>query len=302
MHDPRLLLRPGTLRGALLERSRHALACGAMQSIETVEETVPDQGVDFIVRRVSSLARKHEDAQRRSAGAPANPFLPHEPDLFVAEVSDTHFALLNKFNVIEGHLLVVTRGFVHQETLLDAGDFAALAACMAEYDSLGFYNGGAAAGASQPHKHLQLVPLPIAKTGPPLPMEALLAPLHGRTGIARIPGLEFSHAFAWLEPARFQGEADAAPRLHALYLELLAAVGLESVRVHGEVRQSAPYNLLLTRRWMLLAPRSKEHFGPISINALGYAGSLFVRDEEQMDLVRRAGPMAVLRGVSVGDT
>lgn len=300
MRASRLLLPPGTLRGALLERSRHALACGAMQTIETVEEIVPDQGVDFVVRRVSSLARKQEDTKRRSEGAPANPFLPHEPDLFVAEISDTHFALLNKFNVIEGHLLVVTRRFVHQETLLDAGDFAALAACMAEYESLGFYNGGAVAGASQPHKHLQLVPLPLAKTG--LPMEALFAPLHGRTGIARVPGLEFSHAFARLEPLWFEREAGAAQRLHALYLELLAAAGIESVRVHGEVRQSAPYNLLLTRRWMLLVPRSKEHFGPISVNALGYAGSLFVRDEEQMDLVRRIGPMALLRGVSVGGT
>jgi len=146
------------------------------------------------------------------------------------------------------------------------------------------------------------VPLPLATTGAPLPMEALLAPLLGRTGIARVPGLEFSHAFAWIEPLWFQGEAGAAPRLHSLYLELLAAVGLESVRVHGEMRQSAPYNLLLTRRWMLLVPRSKERFGPIQVNALGFAGSLFVRDEEQMALVRRAGPMAVLHGVSVGGT
>ena len=302
MRDSRLLLRHGTLRGALLERSRHALACGAMQSIETAEEIVPDGGVDFVVRRVSSLARKQEDTKRRREGAPANPFLPHEADLFVAEVSDTHFALLNKFNVIDNHLLLVTRSFVHQETLLDPGDFAALAACMGEYDSLGFYNGGVVAGASQPHKHLQLVPLPLAKTGPPLPMEALFSRVHGRNGIARVPGLAFSHAFAWMEPARFQGEAGIAPRLHALYLELLAAVGLESVRVHGEVRQSAPYNLLLTRRWMLLVPRSKEHFGSISVNALGFAGSLFVRDAGQTELVRRAGPMAVLRGVSVGRT
>ncbi len=302
MHDPRLLLQPGTLRGALAERSRHALACGAMRPIQTVEETIADAGVDFVVRRVASLARKQEDRERRSEGEPANPFLPHEPDLFVADVSETHFALLNKFNVIEGHLLVVTREFVHQETLLDAGDFAALAACMRAYESLGFYNGGIAAGASQAHKHLQLVPLPLAGTGTPLPIEALFAPMQARSGIVRVPGLEFAHAFAWVEPAWFQDEAGVAPRLRAHYLELMAAAGIESVRVQGEARQSAPYNLLLTRRWMLLVPRSKEHFGSISVNALGFAGSLFVRDEEQMELVRRAGPMAVLRGVSVGET
>ena len=298
MRDPRLLLRPGTLRGALVERSRHALACGAMLTIETDEEIVPDEGVDFVVRRVSSLARKRDAGERRSEAAPANPFLPHEPDLFVAEVSDTHFALLNKFNVIENHLLLVTRRFVHQETLLDGADFAALAACMGELDSLGFYNGGVVAGASQPHKHLQLVPLPLARTGLPLPMEALFAHALGRTGVTRVPGLAFAHAFAWMEPA-WADAGEVGERLRALYLELMAAAGIESVRVHGEERQSAPYNLLLTRRWMLLAPRSREHFGPISVNALGYAGSLFVRDAEQMALVRRAGPMAVLCGVSV---
>ncbi len=295
MHDPRLLLQPGTLRDALLERSRHALACGAMQTIATVEEIVPDKGVDFVVRRVSSLARKQEDGERRREGAQANPFLPHEPDLFVAEISDTHFALLNKFKVIEHHLLLVTRRFVHQETLLDREDFAALAACMGEYDSLGFYNGGTVAGASQPHKHLQLVPLPLAGTAAPVPMQTLFERLRSRPGTTRVPGLAFRNAFAWLEPAWC---GDAA-RLHALYLDLLAAAGLGAIECGGALRQSAPYNLLLTRRWMLLVPRSRERFDSISVNALGYAGSLFVRDLDQFQTVKRAGPMAVLEAVSV---
>ena len=34
-------------------------------------------------------------------------------------------------------------------------------AILAEFDGLGFYNGGETAGASQPHKHLQIVPLPL---------------------------------------------------------------------------------------------------------------------------------------------
>ncbi len=295
MHDPRLLLRPGTLRAALVERTRHALACGAMQTIETDEEIVPDKGVDFVVRRVSSLARKRRAGARRGEAAPADPFLPHEPDLFVAEISDTHFALLNKFNVIENHLLLVTRGFVHQETLLDAADFAALAACMGEFDSLGFYNGGVVAGASQPHKHLQLVPLPLARTAAPVPMQALFEGLLGLPGATRVPGFAFRHAFARIEPA-WCGEA---ARLHVLYLELLAAAGLKALVRDGALRQSAPYNLLLTRHWMLLVPRSKEHFDSISVNALGYAGSLFVRDRDQFRTVTRAGPMAVLEAVSV---
>lgn len=61
-----------------------------------------------------------------------------------------------------------------------------------------------------------------------------------------------------------------------------------------EVRQRAPYNFLVTRRWMLMVPRSREFVEGISINALGYAGGLLVRDEAQMETVRSRGPMDLL--------
>jgi len=296
-----LLLRQGSLGPALIERSEHALACGAMQPIETTEEIVHDAGVDFIVRRVSSLARKQAQAEHseRQGGRPANPFLPREPDLFVADVSESHFALLNKFNVIEHHLLIVTRSFVDQETLLDAGDFEALAACMAEVDGLAFYNGGAVAGASQPHKHLQLVPLLLGRTGPPLPVEVLFDAVKARAGVVQVPGLPFGHALIGLDRPASDDLGVAARQMHARYLELLAATGLRAVETGGKARQSGPYNLLATRRWMLLVPRSNERFDSIAVNALGFAGSLFVRDEAQLALLKRAGPMAVLRETAI---
>ena len=69
--------------------------------------------------------------------------------------------LLNKYNVVPHHLLIITRHFESQESALTQADFQALWTCLAEYDSLGFYNSGESAGASQPHKHLQTVPLPM---------------------------------------------------------------------------------------------------------------------------------------------
>ena len=295
-----LLLQQESLWPALVERSRHALACGAMQPIETSQKIVHDAGVDFLVRRLSSLALKEQERrQNEQAAGPANPFLPHEPDLFVADISASHFALLNKFNVIAHHLLIVTRRFVDQETLVDLDDFQALAACMAQFDGLAIYNGGAVAGASQPHKHLQLVPLPLVPGGPLVPMEPLFATVTGRAGIQCISGLPFRHAFAWMEPGWFEDADGAAARLLALYLNLLGANGLGAVGATGEERQSEPYNLLATRRWMLLVPRSKEKFDSVPVNSLGFAGSMFVRDEAQMQVLTRAGPMAVLSAVSL---
>jgi ATP adenylyltransferase len=50
---------------------------------------------------------------------------------------------------------------------------------------------------------------------------------------------------------------------------------------------------------MLLVPRSRELFDSVQVNSLGFAGSMFVRDEAQMQVLKRAGPMAVLRETAI---
>ena len=61
-----------------------------------------------------------------STGAkPANPFLPYNEDLWVDHLSDTHTLLLNKFNVVAHHLLVVTRSYESQLDRLNASDLQA---------------------------------------------------------------------------------------------------------------------------------------------------------------------------------
>jgi ATP adenylyltransferase len=63
-----------------------------------------------------------------------------------------------------------------------------------------------------------------------------------------------------------------------------------------------PYNLLVGRHWLLLVPRSLEHWDggtdKISMNAMSFAGSLFVRRQEQIEAVKQAGPMALLNAVT----
>ena len=299
--SPEWLL-PGTLAAAADRATRRAISSGAMEPIETELDRIDDRGVRFTVRRVASLARKRLERRRhaaRAAGArPADPFQPYEEDLFVAGVSPTHFALLNKFNVLERHLLIVTREFASQEALLDSADFAALAACMAEFAALGFYNGGPEAGASQPHKHLQLVPLPLDAGPYAVPVAALLGSLGGRAGVLAVPGLPFRHAFAWLPPTSGEAPLETAARLEPVYLALLAAIGVRPVGGGRETLQSGPYNLLLTREWMLAIPRVQECHAGISVNALGFAGSLFVQDDARGAALARAGPMAVLTAVA----
>jgi len=286
----------GSLAGRITTVASGALASGALLPIATGSEFVEERGVRFFVRVLANIRRKDDQraAQQRSAdaGQPVNPFLPYEQALFVADVSESHVAILNKFNVVDRHLLVVTREFEEQRSLLTPQDFAAWWRCLGEYESLGFYNGGTEAGASQPHKHLQLVPLPLAPQGPPIPIEPLLRAARENSGSGTIPGFDFAHAFAVLDAAA--GEA-AAAKAYERYAAMLAQAGLRPPSGRGSDLQSGPYCLLATREWLLLVPRSREFFGSISVNALGFAGALLVRDEEQLRALRAAGPLAALR-------
>jgi sulfate adenylyltransferase (ADP) / ATP adenylyltransferase len=270
-------------------RARDALASGALEPIPTRCEHVAEAGVDFQVRVMGPRDPKRASAS--AAAARSNPFAPYERALFVADVPPNHVCLLNKYPAFEDHLLLVTRDFEAQQTPLSARDFAALWACMTQVDALGFYNSGPVAGASQAHRHLQLVPLPLGAGPLPTPIDPLLAEARFDAGLGRLARLPVLHAFARLRDFALRAPSEAARALHALYCAMLRAFGAEG----GE----HPYNLLLTREWMLLVPRTHESWLGIPVNALAYAGALLVRDEAQLEALRRTGPMQVLRGAGI---
>lgn len=290
--------KPGTLWQTIVGRSREALAGGALQPIATDSRVVDDHGVQFEIHVVSSLVRKLADGKARwpASSAPnggADPFLPYEQELFVANVSDTHLCLLNKYNVIDHHALIVTRAFEPQEDLLNHADFEALWYCMAEFNALGFYNSGPVAGASQPHKHLQLVPLPLSAAVPDVALAALFDPPSNASTPMRIARLPFAHSFAWLDGRAFASVTVQAAYAHTLYREMLVAVGVDAANP-----RISPYNLLVTRRFMLLIPRRLERYESIAVNALGFAGSFFVAEQKRLEAIERIGPMEILRQVS----
>ncbi len=297
-----MMLKKGTLWGRLVATTDHALRSGSLLPVATNHAFIEDGGIKFFIRVLSSLRRKDEARKRQDAGSEGvksvNPFLPPEKDLIAADLTDTHVAVLNKFNVVEHHLLIVTRGFEDQDTLLTLQDFEALWLCMAEFNSLGFYNGGREAGASQKHKHLQLVPLPLAPEGPAIPIEPLLE----KTGLGgefcTIPAFSFVHSFVRFVPGIVRDPAAAAKTSFALYGRMLSAVGLNTPEASRPVVQSKPYCLLVTREWMLLVPRTREFFEGISFNSLAFAGSFFVRTEEQLERLRAYGPMKALASVT----
>jgi ATP adenylyltransferase len=274
------LLAAGALAAAMSKRIDHASACGALQPVATESTTIkarakgPTAEITLAVRVLTHFQRK-QHARPATRSVVKNPFLPYDQDLFVGNLSDTHLYLLNKFPVLDNHLLMVTRAFVPQHRLLDHDDMAAVCHALREIDGLVFYNGGAAAGASQGHKHLQCVPLPLGRGLAPIPMAPLLK------------NLPFSHDIAFVDGVADPGE------LLAHYDRMIDGFGL---RAGSD--QAAPYNLLVTRNWMMMVPRREAGLPGIPVNGLGFAGALLVRDRDCLAQLQEIGPLNLLARVA----
>lgn len=288
MNQQKILLPPNTLDAKIKQTTEKAISTGALQPIPTDYETIADNGISFIVRILINLVRK--ERAKKAKGQDFNPFLPYEQDLFVADLSETHLCLLNKYNVVEDHLLIVTRSFVEQETLLNLADFTALWASLSQVEGLAFYNGGKIAGASVKHKHLQLVP--TTKNDLKIPIESIFTTVNLTNNSLELP---FVHAFAKLNFNWQKSIHQAAEQSLEIYNKMLNRVSIFSQENN---KQSHPYNLLMTREWMLIVPRSRECYGSISINSLGFAGALLVRDRAELELVKEVLPMNILKTVA----
>ena len=302
MSKNQLLLPLGTLWKRLKQQTKYALECGALQPIPTEYEFVEQNNIRFLVRILSNLSRKDEARKEQNkkkviTGKDFNPFLPYEENLFVADISRTHLCLLNKYNVVDYHLLIVTREFEKQENLLNLQDFQALGSCMGEFEGLAFYNSGKIAGASQRHRHLQVLPLPMVPDGKKIPIDRAIATARFDNGIGVTSDFPFRHAIAKLDIGWMYSPIESAARILEFYLTLLKAVGIEgSDGMSGQ--QSSDYNLLVTGEWMLVVPRSYENFHSISVNSLGFAGALLVKNQEQMNIIKEQNPFTILRHVA----
>lgn len=285
-------LPPGTLWPRVIAQTQSALENGALQPIATEIHSLEEQGINFLVRILANLERKAQAKKLQTTTKPKdfNPFLPYDANLFVGDLSATHVCLLNKFNAVDHHLLIITRDFEEQENLLNLEDFTAAVLALTEIDGLVFYNSGKLAGASQRHKHLQLVPLPLVDTNISFPLEPWFLAAMGAG-----KSLPFQQAIAPC-PQNCQSEPEKlAAHLEITYRQLLQQLDLWQ----PASPKSKPYNLLMTRQWLMLIPRSQESYNGIEVNALGFVGALLVRNVSQLEQLQTIGPFPLLKKVGV---
>lgn len=198
-----------------------------------------------------------------------NPFLPFDSNLWVADLKTLfHVLIFNKFCVLPEHLLVITRDFVPQSAPFCKEDFDAVEevlSCLGENRPFAFYNSGPDAGASQLHRHFQVV----GTDGNGAIIEKAIDACNEPAGTP----------FALPCFASFQ---HACIKLTSSGLSPLTAFSLLQSTFSPSVL--AAFNLVWSREWMLLVPRRKEctDDGVNAPNALAFAGYLLVMQESQL--------------------
>lgn len=289
VHSPQLA--PSKLWQSLQAASAHALQQGALRPIDTDRLRQTDGSMQFEIRRVAGLMAKRQ-VKAALPDPNFNPFAQPDPLLTVANLKPNHRLLLNKFPVYSGHILVVTRDFEPQTNALSSDDWTALASVLGPLGGLAFYNAGPVAGASQAHKHLQLIPqaaLDLAQSV--IPIEGLLD--NSRRAPYNLANFTFAHRLVPLpEPLRQrlavpEQAPDCGPELAKIYQNTLLDLGLDPA-------QPQAYNLCLTKRWMLLLARRRDRVAGVSLNALAYAGFFLARDRPEMEAIKNHGPLRML--------
>lgn len=272
----------------------YALQVGALQPIQFHVEAVQTHDADFQVCWIPALSAKANGLPTGFPGGPhnpdVNPFLPPDPTLTIGRLGDYHHAVLNKFPVCNHHLVIPRVEYADQRSPLQYEDFLALSLLLTEYGGLGFFNGGPQAGASQHHLHVQWLPEDSAHASL-LPFVRDLDP-DLEYELQHHKHWKFSHAFMYVGLSTDPHEY--ARELYHCYQLLCQQLSLR-VDAEGFI---TPFNLLIHQGWLLVVPRSQNQINNISLNALSFAGVIYVREKEHIQFVKDTGVLQVLQAVA----
>ena len=187
-------------------------------------------------------------------------------------------------------------GVASQINWLQPDDWRALVRVDRDSTGLWFFNSGPRAGASQPHRHLQLLPRhPGERICPRLSWftDRLQMPAATTDNGQITDPLVKSCVIAQRPQSRNPDvEADL---LHDLYRSLAKRLGLGDQSTHQP--PAVPYNLLLTEKWMALIKRSQDQVKGFSVNALGFAGYLLATQRSDLTWLQNHGGEQLLRQV-----
>jgi len=236
------------------------------------------KGNDFIIRELDITKFKKNSL----IGPKINPFKPWDNILEIDSIGNDHQLILNKYPVQLGHILLITNVWKEQNGWIDIKDWEAVKEVNKDTTGLWFFNSGPLAGASQPHRHIQLLRRDPSEIS--CPREEWILNFSnvnyknekfGKNLIIR----KFSKTFN-------------EENIHEIYKELSYKLGLGDSKV--DKKPKYPYNLIFTNKWMVLIKRKTDNLYGISINALGFAGYILVTKKSDIKYLKNFGPEKLL--------
>ena len=254
-------------------KGEHVLFNGESAVNKIEKATAGNTTIDVQLTLLKSLAKRPENGKKDE-----NPFEKPEPELTIVDTygaSDEFKIVFNKFPVVPKHFMLVTKEFKSQNTPLSPSELLstyevlnALDKQKSDYNEewFAFYNCGPESGASQPHKHIQFMTLPPKADFKPYAetLEKVLDPRQIQAP-SQNKDLPFAHYGVQISD-NVEGERELAE----LFVTILQRT-LTELRENDQNHIS--YNFIMTKKYMLMVPRSKGQYdGKLGINSCGFQG------------------------------
>ncbi len=268
-----------------LEVSLSSKENGALVPLETVKLNIgPDDKKGFELRKLIGEFPK----QIKYKELYNNPFKPYDKRLFIEKINSSHILILNKFPVQKGHMLLITEDKEPQDGWLSLNDFKALLKVDNDTSGLWFFNSSSASGASQSHRHLQLLPRTINENDCPRNywFRSLIRSRSKKTILER--SIE-------VIPRIRDESLENYKILYQKYVDLSKKLNIGSPDSNN--KPIKPYNLLISKNWICLIRRSKEIGYNFNINGLGFAGYLLSTSRKSSDVFAKIGGEAIISDV-----
>ena len=236
------------------------------------------EGNDFVIRKLDITKFK----KNFLIGPKINPFKPWDNILEIDSIGNDHQIILNKYPVQLGHILLITNEWKEQNGWIDLKDWEAIKKVNKDTTGLWFFNSGPLAGASQPHRHIQLL-----RRGP----SELSCPRE--EWILNFSNVNYENKkFAENIIIKKFSKSLNDENMHEIYIGLSNKLGLGNPKI--DKRPKFPYNLIFTNNWMVLIKRKTDNLFGVSINALGFAGYILVTGKSDITYLKKYGPEKLL--------
>eukprot|EP01083_Nonionella_stella_P092090 257664_1 len=219
----------------------------------------------------------------------------------ICDLNANYRLLLNKYPVLPCHLLIVSKHFVDQSVLLTAKDFditwkvfESIAIDPRNRNSLMYFNSGLCAGATQKHRHLQM--LPNVNVGKYLLLNTICDDIQNATDTSHKNTVAMWNKFPFVHGIMTW---DASAPCDGTVLYKYYILILKFIQRHMVKQDTFSYNLLMTSHMMMVIPRKCGAFIDENCNKFWFSalpfGGLVCCSKSYMKIFDAAGLMKVLR-------